>query len=88
MGHAMVLTPHESVVWLHPLPCRHNATCAQASEEEFKNASEAYGVLADMEQRKIYDRTLGVRKVNSSSKRWDPLVPRCRLLVIVSFYEN
>lgn len=41
----------------------------QGSEEEFKNATEAYGVLSDEEQRKIYDRTLGVRKVNSPSSR-------------------
>ena len=44
-------------------------TTKKGSEEEFKDASEAYGVLADSEQRKIYDRTLGVRKLNSSSQR-------------------
>ncbi|CAN0302584.1 unnamed protein product [Laminaria digitata] len=50
----------------------------KGSEEEFKDASEAYGVLADSEQRKIYDRTLGVRKVNSSSQRWADAAKKTR----------
>eukprot|EP00752_Nemacystus_decipiens_P018174 g16304.t2 len=54
------------------------STQPKGSEEEFKDASEAYSVLADSEQRKIYDRTLGVRKVNSSSARWADAAKKTR----------
>ncbi|CAN0313117.1 unnamed protein product [Discosporangium mesarthrocarpum] len=42
------------------------------TSEDFKNASEAYGVLADRQTRMEYDRSLGIRRVDPPRTHWGP----------------